>query len=308
MMSHENSFATCSKYRVNVITGDSAHILNFAHYVASLPPSKQCNVTITKIIYTCEMMTQAKREYLVSVFGSVQFFSMFASAETGPFAAANFSMTGLPDDNNTADFIFDSRAMIIEVLSLTSEAVHSKSDTPPTTSEMATDGTAGHLVLTSLQRLRNPLVRYISGDVGSVHPLPESAASQIDPISRTHLKVLRLHGRDQRFSFKWLSEYYEFDKLSRVMQTEEWGILHWQLIIEHGTVWEGSDSIELRLMRHSLAPEIISDEQLIGKLGDVFYLTPLTEKLFRAVFVNDVQGFERSGTSNKVIRFIDRRH
>ena len=307
-MPHSKSFAICAKYRVNVITGDSAHILNFAHYVASLPSSTQRSVKITKIIYTCEMMTRAKREYLVSIFGPVAFFSMFASAETGPFAVANFSMTGQPEDDITADLIFDSRAMIIEVLSLTSEALHSESDTPPATSEMVTEGTAGHLVLTSLQRLKNPLVRYVSGDVGSVHPLPESAASQIDPDLRTHLKVLRLHGRDQRFSFKWLSEYYEFDKLSRVMQTDEWGILHWQLIIEHGTVWEGSDSIELRLMRRSQDSGIISEEELIGRLGDVFYLTSLTEKLFRAVFVHDAQGFERSETSNKVIRFMDRRH
>ncbi len=306
-MPHNQSFAICAKYRVNVITGDSAHILNFAHYVASLPSSEQCSVKITKIIYTCEMMTRAKREYLVSIFGPVAFSSMFASAETGPFAVANFSMTGQPDNDDTTDLIFDTRAMIIEVLSLTSEALHSTSDTPPAESEMATEGTAGHLVLTSLQRLKNPLVRYVSGDVGSVHPLPESAASQIDPDLRTHLKVLRLHGRDQRFSFKWLSEYYEFDKLSRDMQTDEWGILHWQLIVEHGTVWEGSDSIELRLMRRAQDSGIISEEELIGRLGDVFYLTSLTEKLFRAVFVDDAQGFERSETSNKVIRFIDRR-
>ena len=307
LMPHEKSFATCAKYRVNVITGDSALILSFAHYVASLPSDTRSSLKITKIIYTCEMMTRPKREYLISVFGPVAFFSIFASAETGPFAAANFNMTGQPDDD-TADLIFDTRAMIIEVLSLTSEFLNSKSDVPPAESEMASDGTPGHLVLTSLQRLKNPLVRYISGDVGSVHPLPESAALQIDPGSRKHLKILRLHGRDQRFSFKFLGEYFEFDKLSRIMQTEEWGILHWQLIIEHGTVWEGSDSAELRVMRCSQHPEIISNEELIGQLGDVFFISALTEKLFRAVFVDDAQGFERSETSNKVIRFIDRRH
>ena len=306
-MPHENSLAVCIKYHVNVITADTAHILNFAHHVAALPSSARCSLRITKIISTAEVMSRSKREYLVSVFGPVAFFSMFASAETGPWAVADFNSTGEPDDDNAVDLLFDTRAMSVEVLSLSSETMSSKSKSPPGELEMVPEGSTGHLVLTSLQRLKNPLVRYISGDIGSVRPLPKLADARIDLDVRRHMKVLRLYGRDQRFSFEWLGDYYEFEKMSRVMQTEGWGILQWQIIIEHGTEWEGSDSLELRLMRRGVDDKTISNEELLKRLADVFYLTSLTEKLFRAVFVDDVQGFERSETSRKIVRFIDKR-
>ena len=307
LMPREKLLAACTKYHVNVLAGDASDILNLAHHVATIPPSARCGLGITKIIYTCEMMSRSKREYLVSVFGPVAFFSMLSSAETGPWAVANFNSTGEPDDGNAADFLFDTRAMNVEVLSLSSETMDSKSKSPPRKLEMVPEGGVGHLVLTSLQRLRNPLVRYISGDIGSLRPLPELAESRIDPDARRHLKVLRLYGRDQRFSFKWLGEYFEFEKLDDIMQTEGWGILQWQIIIEHGTQWEGSDSLELRLIRRGVDEESLSNEELLKCLADVFFLTPMNEKLFRAVFLEDVQGFQRSETSSKVIRFIDKR-
>ena len=307
MMPHEKSVAACLKYRVNVITGDSAHILNFAHYFGSLPESDRRDIKITKIIYTAEMMSSSKRQYLVSVFGPVSFYSMFASAETGPWAVSNFNITGEPDDESAADLIFDKRTMKIEVLSLSSEALKTQSGPPPSKDDMVPEGTTGHLVLTSLQRLRNPLVRFVSGDVGSVHPLPHLAKSLIDADLHEHLKILRLYGRDQRFSFKWLGESYEFGKLDQMMQTEGWGVLQWQIIIENGKDWEGSDTLELRLMRRQEDERTVGNDELLKCLYEVFYLTSLTEKLFQAVLLNDVEGFERSETSRKVVRFIDKR-
>ena len=307
LMPHEKLLAACTKYHVNVLAGDASDILNFAHHVATTPSSARRGLKITKVIYTCEMMSRLKRDFLVSVFGPVAFYSMFASAETGPWAVADFNSTGEPDDQNAADLLFDTRAMNVEVLSLSSETMDSKSKFPPGKHEMVPEGTVGHLVLTSLQRLRNPLVRYISGDIGSIRPLPQLAESRIDPDARKYLKVLRLYGRDQRFSFKWLGEYFEFGKLGSIMQTDGWGILHWQIIIEHGAEREGPDRLELRLMRRPVDDKTLSDEELLKCLADVFFLTPLNEKLFRAVFLDDVQGFRRSETSSKVIQFIDKR-
>ena len=306
-MPHEKSLAACTKYHVNVLTGDGACILNFAHYIATLPSSARCGLRITKIVYTCELMARSKREYLVSVFGPVAFSSMFASAETGPWALADFNATGEPDDDHAVDLLYDTRAMKVEVLALSSETMSSKSASPPGELEMVPEGSVGHLVLTSLQRVRNPLVRYISGDVGSLQPVPKSAEPRIDPESRRHMKVLRLYGRDQRFSFKWLGEYFEFEKLTRILQMEEWGILQWQIILEHSTELEGSDSLELRLMRRGVDERTIGDEELLKRLADVFFLTSLNEKLFRAVFLHDLQGFQRSETSSKIVRFIDKR-
>lgn len=63
------------------------------------------------------------------------------------------------------------------------------------------------------------------------------------------MKILRLHERDQRFSFKWLGECYELNKMEQLFKMEEWGILYWQIIVRHGTIWEDSNFLELRLMR-----------------------------------------------------------
>lgn len=307
LMPLETALDLCIKYHVNAITGDTSQILNFAHYIDKLPPSSRSQLRITKVIYTCEMMPRLKRDYLVSVFGPLIFSSFFASAESGPWAVSSFELTGDPDDDTAADFIFDTRAMKVEVLSFGSEVLESKITRPPTASELAPEGTLGHLVLTSLQRLKNPLIRYISGDIGSLHPIPKDAAFPTGLESREYLKVLRLHGRDQRFSFSWQGSYFELSELSRLMQQPDWGILQWQIIIEDDHEWKGSDCLELRMMRRKVDGETISDDKLVECLKSMFHLTSLYERFFRATFLDNVIGFERNERSNKVVKLKDKR-
>ncbi|KAL9612965.1 MAG: hypothetical protein Q9167_002494 [Letrouitia subvulpina] len=350
LMPHNKSLQACEKYRINVLTGDAAHVLNFAHFVASLSREHpdRVGLRIEKVVTTSEPLTRAKRRYLGKVLGNgegdqvgreggLRFFSLLAAAETGPWAVADIGMEGKGEaaegeEEGWTDFLFDTRAMRVEVLKLKAGSLPEKAgemEEPPGKEAWEEEGSkAGALVLTSLQRLKNPLVRYVNGDVGSVHPLPENAFPGLEPGARQLLKILRLHGRDQRFSFKWLSEYYELDKMEQVFKTEEWGILFWQIIVSHGTKWEGNDFLELRLMRQQDEEEpglrnvvsgqeiqdvkeqgtgIISREKLLLNLRDVFYLTELTDNLFRCVFVDDVSGFVQSETGTKVIKFIDRR-
>ncbi|KAL9039306.1 MAG: hypothetical protein Q9214_004932 [Letrouitia sp. 1 TL-2023] len=308
VMQHDKSVAACIRYHVNFLAGDAAMLVNFAHHVDSLGPDIRAKLHIKKIMYTSESMPQAKREYLVSVLGPISFFSSLGAAETGPWAVANLEWTKDIDDDgedaHAATFFFDTRAMYVEVVPLSIDLKTAR----PDNLELLPEGKTGHLVLTSLQRLRNPLVRYVSGDVGSLHSLPPGVASRFDPELRSYLRILRLYGRDQRFSFKWLSDYYEVDKLNHVMQTPEWGILQWQVILADDPNMEGSDSFELRLLRRSSRDqEILTEDELLSCLHETFFLTFLTEKLFRAVFVTDVNEFERSETSGKVVRVIDRR-
>lgn len=308
IMPHDKSVAACIRYHVNFLSGDAAMLLNFASHVDSLEPDVRAKLHIKKIMYTSESMPQAKREYLVSVFGPISFFSALGAAETGPWAVANLEWTkdidGDAEDAHAATFFFDIRAMHVEVIPLSIDLKTIR----PDNLELLPEGKTGHLVLTSLQRLRNPLVRYVSGDVGSLHSLPPEVASRFDPELRSYLRLLRLYGRDQRFSFKWLSDYYEVDKLNHVMQTPEWGILQWQVILADDQKMEGSDSFELRLLRRSSGGQgILTEDELLSCLHETFFLTFLTERLFRAVFVTDVKEFERSETSGKVIRVIDRR-
>jgi phenylacetate-coenzyme A ligase PaaK-like adenylate-forming protein len=176
------------------------------------------------------------------------------------------------------------------------------------------DGTPGIIVQTSLQRLKNPLVRYISGDIGSLHPLPEStsaAAAAIPASEREYLRVLRLHGRDRRFSFKWYGMYIEFDKLAVFMQAEEWGILQWQVVLA-----SLDSSPELALEVRVLLPSIVQranndlapESRLIEALEAYFYVQADNRHLFRIKFVKDLTEFERSSTAGKVMHFADKTH
>ena len=48
-------------------------------------------------------------------------------------------------------------------------------------------------------------------------------------------------------------------------------------------------------------------EEILKELRAAFKLTELNEHLLKVVLVTDVQGFERSGTSKKVVKFLDKR-
>lgn len=88
-------------------------------------------------------------------------------------------------------------------------------------------------VLSLRQRRREPLVHYIyiTGGIASSHPLPETAYAVLPGSELEHLRVLRLHGRDRRFSFKWFGMYFEFENILSLMQSEKTRILRWQLIL-----------------------------------------------------------------------------
>jgi hypothetical protein len=117
LMSHANVVKLCVAHRVNVVCGDSSQILQFALHVAGLPPATRDALCINKVIYTSEPLVRAQRRYLTSVLGPVSICSLFASAESGPWAVMNLALTGDVADD-AADFIFDSRAMCVEVLPL----------------------------------------------------------------------------------------------------------------------------------------------------------------------------------------------
>lgn len=147
----------------------------------------------------------------------------------------------------------------------------------------------GIIVQTSLRRLRNPLVRYITGDLGSLHPLPEMANAVVPESERQYLRVLRMQGRDRRFSFKWDGAYFEFEKLKALLQAEECGILQWQVLL--GQLDSSPQAtLEVRLLRAPPRPDVLVEEQLVKRLRTFFFVLPETEHVFRIVFVKDLDG------------------
>lgn len=125
------------------------------------------------------------------------------------------------------------------------------------------------IVQNSLQRLRNPVVRYNTGDTGSLHALPESARAVIAQDDWDHLRVLRPHGRDRRFSFKRYGVYFEFENVATMMQAEGTGILQWQVIL---CTLDSSPqtTLEVRILRAIHKGGILSKEALIPSFPDYF--------------------------------------
>lgn len=285
-------------YHVNVLTGDGSQVVQVVHHISTLPKEKRDLVKLDRIIYTSEVLTGAQRSHIRAVLGAVNICSILGSAEGGPWAVSNPKLTGSEADTSQADFVFDTRAMLVEIL-------------PPSFSEEGSnpdpisEGESGIIVQTSLSRLRNPVVRYITGDVGSLHPLPEHARAMVPEADWEHLKVLRLQGRDRRFSFDWDGSYLQFEDLTALMNSEECGVLQWQVILDKMEDNPAS-SLEIRLLCSSRNGLVLSEEEVIQRVRKFIYANPGNDSRLQIIFVKALDEFERSTTGRKVIKFIDR--
>ncbi|KNG90486.1 hypothetical protein ANOM_001221 [Aspergillus nomiae NRRL 13137] len=220
---------TITEFGVNAVAGDAGQLVQLAQYVAGLPHTQKhtLQTQINKALYTSEPMTPAQRSFLKSVFSNVAISSVIGSAEAGPWGVSTGEMTESVSQHNYEDFLYDDRLMHLEILP---SSILDPGRTEKTPTAPVPDGEKGLLVQTSLQRLRNPLVRYVCGDVASFHPLPASIQSRLTPEDASHLRVARVYGRDRNISFDWYGEYFEFPVVQRLFQTESWGILQYQVI------------------------------------------------------------------------------
>ncbi|KAK6334664.1 hypothetical protein TWF718_010112 [Orbilia javanica] len=291
---------------VNVFAGDGSQVLAFANLVASLPAERREKVRINKVIYTSDALNRDQRKLVSSVLGA-KIYSVNGSCEAGAWSAANFSITGEPDEDGV-DFIYDTRMMVVEIL----PALLLEEGGAGGEIRSVPDGEKGILVQTSLSRLRNPLVRYVTGDMASIQPLP--ATDLIPKKVAQHLRVIRLYGRDRRFSFKFYGEYFEFHKIKAFIQGQKgWGILQYQIILDNLPEKE-TLILTIRLYRsdpNALLPgdeDLVPNEEIVKalKFWFVVFKENGNEDDFKVEFVKDLDGFERSKTGNKVMNFVDR--
>ncbi|KJK77381.1 hypothetical protein H634G_07120 [Metarhizium anisopliae BRIP 53293] len=259
-------------YHVNVLAGDG-----------------------NKIIYTSEVLTAAQRLHIRETLGeSVRICSVLGSAEAGPWAASNPDITGQEATTSTVDFVYDTRHMLVEILPESCAEDLADTDERP-------DGETGIIVQTSLCRLHNPLVRYMTGDVGSLHALPECARSVVSEADWPHLRILRLEGRDSRFSFTWDGMCFEFEDVATALNQEEFGALKWQVVLYK---MESSQEagLDVRLLCSSAAGEARFDD----RIRHFFNVDASKKHHFGIIRVDNLDGFERSATGRKVMKFIDR--
>ncbi|KAK6354408.1 hypothetical protein TWF730_008814 [Orbilia blumenaviensis] len=304
-MQGEASVEAAINLGANAFAGDGSQALLFANYVASIPAERRAKLNIKKVIYTSDPLTRDQRKIVSSVLGA-KIYSINGSCEAGGWCVANFSATGEPDDDGV-DFIYDTRMMVVEILppSLLDES-NAGGETRP-----VPDGEKGILVQTSLSRLRNPLVRYVTGDLASLRPFP--ATDKISPKDAQYLRVMRFYGRDRRFSFKWFGEYFEFPKIKECIQTKGWGVLQYQILLESSLETE---KLLLTIRLYRLDPSLVgpgeeplaSDEDVVQGLKKFFVVFEENGNNddFKVEFLKDMDGFEKSKTGNKVMNFVDR--
>jgi phenylacetate-coenzyme A ligase PaaK-like adenylate-forming protein len=294
---------TLLEYGVNAIAGDAGQIMQLSRYISTLPEDKRSQLLINKVLYTSEPMTPAQHNFLSSVFPDVAVSSVIGSAEAGPWAASPANLTETTKAEQHADFVYDQRLMHLEVFPF---AIEDNQDPRIFDAQPLPDGEKGLLVQTSLQRMRHPLIRYVCGDVCSLHPLPESIKAKLSPEDASHYKVARIYGRDRRISFDWYGEYFEFPVIQEEMRTESWGILQYQIIRRYDKGDKNNVGIvlELRVLRHN-EPGTISQEELTRELRKLFWVFENNEELFDLHYLSDYEGFVRSTTGRKVINFID---
>lgn len=297
-------------YHANVLSGDGSQVVAMAHFISGLSADQRARLQVVdKVIYTSETLTAAQAGYIRSVLGAhVSICSVMGSAEAGPYAVNNPALTaGMEEPDATVaggyvDFVYDTRAVLFEILPI---ELSPEQDSHP--SKPLPDGEVGMIVQTSLARLRNPLVRYVTGDVGSLHRLPEQARSLVAEEDWPFLRVLRHRGRDGRFSFEWAGEYVEFDGLTALMNDEKLGILKWQVILNKMETTESM--LEVRVLLGLLQDSAAASrrESLVEeRIWRFCHVIEGNKYRFRLQFVDSLGEFELSTTGNKVVRFVDR--
>ncbi|KAG8362117.1 hypothetical protein FVEN_g340 [Fusarium venenatum] len=284
------------QFNVNVLTGDGSQIMAVIHYISTLKEDRD-KIKLNKVIYTSEVLTVAQKAHIYNVLGPVKICSVLGSAEAGPYGVSTPELTPSEPGTIYNDFIIDTRMTLIEILPI--DYAENKDIPVP---DLLPEGETGVIAQTVLTRLRNPVVRYVTGDVGSLHPLPEQTRSQIPQSDQPYLRILRLHGRDRRFSFMWDGFDTRFDNLATLLSEEQYGVLQWQVILS-----KMEPSLEAFLEIRLLCKQDETCRQAaLARLNTFLNIYPPNAHKFKVTFVEGLSGFELSKTGQKVIKFIDR--
>lgn len=269
-------------FHTNVITGTSSRLLIFARYLLSNPDA---NITFSKVIYTSEPLPVYQEVYLRKAFRCEVVASLYGSAECGIWGVSVPS-SDFHGSKPYRDFVFETETMIVEVIG---------DDGSP-----MQEGEVGEIVVTSLMRFRNPLVRFRTGDIGSLHPFTA------DGDGKNRYQCVRLYGRHPGKSFHLNGEKFDVVEIEKVMGDERWGVLEWQVILESDHTGEREESVEFRIV---LKGPITGDDCLgdlrTKLLGIVGYCAHITADV--SLKVVEYAGLEKGTMANKIRRIVDRR-
>lgn len=277
----EYTAAVAIQLRPNVITGVASQILAFARYLLEHP---EFNITFSKVLYTSEVLQIYQEDYLRKAFHCDTISSLMGSAEGGIWAAAPPSKT-LNTNKLYREFVFRQDMMVVQIVD---------NNLAPVSEEQV-----GEIVLTSLMRLRNPLVRYRTGDVGSVHPYTNIK----DP--NTKYQCLRMYGRHPDRSFTVSGEYIDLVEVEGIMAQEKWGVLEWQIVVDSDHVGSKEETVEFRVVLKNAATGKDVLDRLQAALVEVSGGPAITANyIVKPVEYSDL---EKGTLASKIRKIVDRR-
>ncbi|RPB24682.1 hypothetical protein L211DRAFT_877119 [Terfezia boudieri ATCC MYA-4762] len=312
-------------FGANAITASSSRLLQFARYVYGLRREggqEKVGFKLKKVIFTSEPLSKAQEKFLNEALDVETVSSIYASAEGGPWVGSVPKRIAVDENTEEAPgpmaprpFVFDRRQMVVEVIDPEGNVLDSSTNPPPKRGKSS----VGELVLTSLTRLKNPLVRYRTGDFGSLHSFSSLAGTEEilkdKPEATEYLCGITMHGRDANTSFFLQSEYINTIELDRrVFAKPEWNIVQWQVILYHLTDEElnaaradgkvSTEGVEFRVVRKSdQIPPVGYEERLERAIVD----RVISEGIRLQVKVVGYDGLEKGKLARKVIKIVDRR-
>jgi phenylacetate-coenzyme A ligase PaaK-like adenylate-forming protein len=303
-----------AQFGANVVTGMTSRIMRFAEHIAAHPETFPKVAKLTKVVYSSESMTRPQEQFLRRVLKNIEVVaSVYGSSEAGPWAASVPQRDVRPEDRHWNDFVFDSEMMVVEVLAEDGLTVLADSRRMSAGgSDAAEDddfAPIGELVLTSLSRARNPLVRYRTGDFGSLHRYSGTAAAgDRDEIASGHPYCrLRLHGRNPEKSFDLNGDYMDCEEFEqRVFSKPEYRVLQWQVIIDSVGAGGSNNRLEFRVV----AEGVFSEEECHlweEKVQEDIVLNVVGLALEVVVKKVGYDLLERGRIARKVVKVLDRR-
>ncbi|KAF8446571.1 hypothetical protein BDZ91DRAFT_753291 [Kalaharituber pfeilii] len=319
------------QFKANVVTATSTRLLQLARYVqgltrqnsgAEMKVEEQVGLKLEKAVFTSEPLSKKQERFLKETLGVETVASVFGCAEAGPWAGspplpvvgynreAGEDSVGrqsdLPGSGIMRMFIFDKRQIVVEIIDDDGNVLDDS--TRLRLKARAGKSLIGEIVLTSLTRFRNPLVRYRSGDLGSLHDISSVQYVQ-DLLKRKpetdvrFLCGLTLYGRSTKSSFFAQSDYIEVNELDqRIFNKPEWDVLEWQVIIyvPNTDEEEGKVTFESEV-------EILDPEGYEKKLAQEIIAKVVPVGIKVVVKEVDYKGLERGRMAGKVKKIVDRR-
>ena len=319
-------------FGANMITASSSRLLQFARYVYGLrreEGKEKLGFRLKKVLFTSEPLSKAQEAFLKEALEVEMVVSAYGSAETGPWAGTvprkiaggGESREDAPGARAPRSFVFDRRQMVVEIID--PEGGVLDASTNPRPESDGEEPTVGEIVLTSLMRFTNPLVRYRTGDFGSLHSfssLAETAEILKEKAEAAdYLIGINMHGRDTNTSFFLDSSYINTIELDRrVFAKPEWDVIEWQVILYHLTdeelkaaraaasagVCVSTEGVEFRVVRKSDKSPPVGYEE---KLKQALVEEVIEKGVEMKVNVVGYDGLERGRMARKVIKIVDRR-